>query len=132
GETSQRIDKSIALAESLSREIRTTSYLLYPPALETDGVLATLRSNLRGLAKQKGIVVDIEFPPHVERVPPAVGAALYRLVQEFFATIFRVPEHSTAKVRIAVQDERLTLHAGADGHGISQEALAEAERGVGE
>jgi len=132
GEASQRIEKSIALAESLSREIRTTSYLLYPPSLETDGLLATLRAHLGGLAKQKGIAVDIEFPPHVERVPPPVGAALYRLVQEFFATIFRVPEHSTAKVRIAVQDERLILQAGAEGHGISQEALAEAERGVGE
>jgi len=132
GEASQRIDKSIALAESLSREIRTTSYLLYPPSLETDGLLATLRAHLGGLAKQKGIAVDIEFPPHVERVPPPVGAALYRLVQEFFATIFRVPENSTAKVRIAVQDERLILQAGADGHGISQEALAEAERGIGE
>jgi len=132
GEASQRIDKSIALAESLSREIRTTSYLLYPPSLETDGLLATLRAHLGGLAKQKGIAVDIEFPPHVERVPPTVGAALYRLVQEFFATIFRVPENSTAKVRIAVQDERLILQAGAEGHGISQEALAEAERGVGE
>jgi PAS domain S-box-containing protein len=132
GEVSQRVDKCIALAEFLSREIRTTSYLLCPPSLETDGSLATLRAHLRGLAKQKGIAVDIDFPTQTERLPPPVAATLYRVVQEFLASIFRVPGNSTAEVRLAVQDGRLILQAGAEGRRISQEALAEAGRGVGD
>src|SRR5438445_777723 len=40
GTTAQLTDDCIALAEFLSREIRTVSYLLHPPALDTEGLLA--------------------------------------------------------------------------------------------
>ena len=131
-EARQLIDDCVALAEFLSREIRTVSYLLYPPSLETDGLLVTLRGHLKGLARQKGIPIDMDFPAHMERLPPPVAAALYRVVQEFLANIFRVPGNSRAKARIAVQDGKLTLEVGAEGRGLPQEALQEARQGTGE
>jgi PAS domain S-box-containing protein len=129
---SELIDECVALAESLSREIRTASYLLYPPLLETDGLLLTLRGHLKGLARHKGIPIDMDFPTHMERLPPRLAAALYRVVQEFLESILRARGSSRAKARIAVQEGELTLEVSVDGRGLPREALEEARRGIGE
>lgn len=131
-EGSQLIDDCIGLAEFVSRAIRTASYLLYPPSLETDGLLVTLSAHLKGLARQKGTPIDLDFPPRLERLPPTTAAALYRVVQEFLASIFRVPGNSRARVRVALQGGRLVLEVAAEGRGLPEEALQEARRGVGE
>lgn len=132
GEVSQRIDKSIALAEFLSREIRSASYLLYPPSLEADGLLGSLQAHLKGLATQKAVPIHTDFPAHLEPLPPPVAAALYRLVQEFLASMFRVPGNSRAKVRIAVEHARLKLEVVVEGRGLPEESVQEARRGIGE
>lgn len=131
-ESHQLIDNCVALAEFVSREIRTVSYLLYPPSLETDGLLATLQAHLKGLARQKGIAIEVDFPPHIERLPPAAAGALYRVAQDFLANIFRARENSRAKVRIAVDNGQLLLEVTAEGAGLPPETLEEAKRGVGE
>lgn len=130
GEASQRIDKSLALAESLSRQLRTTSYLLSPPLLESDGLLVTLRAHLRGLAKQNGVKIDMDFPAQLERLPPPVAAALYHVVQEFLAAC--QPGDSGAEARITVMDGQLILQVGADGQRLSQEVLEQAKLGIGD
>ena len=129
-EASQRIGRSIALAESLSRELRTSSYLLSPPMLETDGLLVTLRAHLRGLAKQNGVKIDMDFPTQLEHLPPPVAAALYHVVQEFVAACR--PGDSGAEARIAVMDGHLILRVGADGQRLSQEILEQAKLGIGD
>lgn len=131
-EARQLIDDCVALAEFVSREIRTVSYLLYPPSLETDGLLVTLHAHLNGLVRQKGIPIHLDFPAHIERLPAPAAAALYRVAQDFLASIFRVPGNAGAKVRMAVEDGRLMLEVGAEGPGLPRETLEEARRGVGE
>lgn len=130
GEASQRIDKSLALAESLSRQLRTTSYLLSPPLLESDGLLVTLRAHLRGLAKQNGVKIDMDFPAQLERLPAPVAAALYHVVQEFLAAC--QPGDSGAEARITVMNGQLILQVGADGQRLSQEVLEQAKLGIGD
>lgn len=128
----QLIDDCLALAEFLSREIRTVSSRLYPPSLETDGLLVTLRTHLKGLAQQRGITVDVDFPAHMERVPPLEAAALYHVVQEFLARVLRATGSSRAKARIAVEDEDLTLKVGVEESRLTQDALQELHEGAGE
>lgn len=132
GTASQLIDDGIALAEFLYREIRTVSYLLHPPSLESDGLLATLQAHLEGLARHKGIAVGLDFPANLERLPEAAEVALYRVVQECLSSVIRLSGNSRAKARLSVEDGRLTLAVGDEGQGLPAEALQDARRGVGE
>ena len=132
GDAGRLIDDSIALTEFLSREIRTVSYLLHPPTLEIKGLLPTLRTHLEGLARQRRMTVDIEFPAQLERLPRPAEETLYRIVQECLTSVLRVSGNSRAKVRLAVREGELILEVGDKGRGISREALEDAKRGLGE
>src|SRR5207237_6536067 len=78
GTTAQLTDDCIALAELLSREIRTVSYLLHPPALDTEGLLATLRTYLEGFAREEEIRIVIDFPAQLQKLPELAQIALHR------------------------------------------------------
>ena len=132
GAASLLIDDGIALAEFLYREIRTVSYLLHPPSLESDGLLAALQAHLEGLARHNGIAVALDFPANLERLPEAAEVALYRVVQECLSNVLRLSGNSRAKARLSVEEGRLTLAVGDEGQGLPAEALHEARRGVGE
>ncbi|HTY51472.1 MAG TPA: PAS domain S-box protein [Steroidobacteraceae bacterium] len=126
------IDDCVALAEYLSREIRTVSYTLYPPSLDSEGLLAALQAYLKAVAQHKGIRIDTDLPARLDRVTPPVAAALYRVVHDFLENMLRHPGGSRVVARIAVRDGRLTLEVGAEGCALSRQALQEARRGVGE
>lgn len=81
------IHDCVALAEFVSREIRTVSDHRYPPSLETDRLPVTLRVHLKGLTQQRGIPIDVDYPAHLEHLRPA-AAALLRVIREFFRTHF--------------------------------------------
>lgn len=132
GAAGQLIDESIASAEFLAREIRTVSYLLQPPTLESEGLLPALRTYLRNLARQQRMTIDVDFPAQLARLPASAEETLYRIVQECVTSVVRVSGNSHAKVRVAVHDEELTLEVGDQGRGISAEALEEARHGIGE
>jgi PAS domain S-box-containing protein len=131
-----RLSKSIKdaqdLIQDLTREIRTTSYLLHPALLDESGLSSALRWYIDGLAERSGLNIDLNIPDDLGRLAPEVELAIFRLVQECLTNIHRHSESKTAVIRIAREADKIYAEVQDHGKGISQERLAEVQsRGAG-
>jgi signal transduction histidine kinase len=122
---SERSDltESTSLAEQSMTDIRTLSYLLHPPFLDENGLVAALRWYAAGFAERSGINVDLELPESFERLPRDTETALFRIVQESLINIHRHAASETAAIRLRRDDETLVLEIEDRGHGIPSAPL---------
>src|ERR1700688_926261 len=131
-----RLSKSIKdaqdLIQDLTREIRTTSYLLHPPMLDESGLSSALRWYIDGLAERSGLSIELNIAEDLERLAPEVELAIFRLVQECLTNIHRHSGSKTAVIRIAREADKIYVVVQDHGKGMSQERLAEVQsQGVG-
>jgi signal transduction histidine kinase len=115
---------SLSLAETAAQEIRTMSYLLHPPSLESVGLAGAIREYAAGFAQRSGIPVEVEAPAESFRLSRAAELALFRICQEGLANIHRHSGSARAKIRLAAQPAWITLEVEDAGHGIPGEKLA--------
>jgi signal transduction histidine kinase len=123
--------ESVSLVDQSISEIRTLSYLLYPPFLDEMGLLSALRWYAAGFADRSGIAVDLELPESFERLPLDTETALFRIVQESLINIHRHAGSETARIRLQRDAEMLVLEIEDRGHGIPQASLAHIMRREG-
>jgi signal transduction histidine kinase len=109
----------MSLAEQSMAQIRTLSYLLYPPFLDQTGLLPALRWYAAGFADRSGIKVDLELPERFERLPRDTETALFRVVQESLINIHRHAGSTIARIRLSRDGDTLVLEIDDRGHGIS-------------
>jgi PAS domain S-box-containing protein len=108
-----------ALADQCIREVRTLSYLLYPPMLDESGLEDAIRHYASGFTERTGIEVELEISPRLGRLKPHVELALFRIVQESLTNIQRHSGSSQAKIRIERDAGTITLEINDKGSGIS-------------
>ncbi len=129
------VDESIALAEQSINEIRTLSYLLHPPLIDEAGLLPSLRWFARGFHERTGIEVTFEAPLQLERLPPEVETALFRMVQEALTNVQRHSGSTVATIRVQKQAQRIRLEVEDEGRGLPshlrERSAALAASGVG-
>ena len=131
-----RLSKSIKdaqdLIQDLTKEIRTTSYLLHPPTLDESGLSSAIRWYIDGLAERSGLSIELNIPDNLERLAPEIELAIFRLVQECLTNIHRHSGSKTAVIRIACEPDKIYVQVQDHGKGISRERLAEIQsQGVG-
>jgi PAS domain S-box-containing protein len=131
-----RLSKSIKdaqdLIQDLTREIRTTSYLLHPPMLDESGLSSALSWYIQGLAERSGLSIELNIAEDLERLAPELELAIFRLVQECLTNIHRHSGSKTAVIRIAREADKIHAEVQDHGKGISQERLAEIQtKGAG-
>jgi PAS domain S-box-containing protein len=120
------------LIQNLTREIRTTSYLLHPPLLDESGLSSALRWYIDGLAERSGLSIELDIPDDLGRLAPEVELAIFRLVQECLTNIHRHSGSKTAVIRVAREPDKIYAEVQDRGKGISPERLAEIQfRGMG-
>jgi len=117
------------VAQQLSREIRTTSYLLHPPLLDELGLASALNWYVEGLAQRSGIAIKLDIADNVRRLPSDMELAIFRLVQECLTNIHRHSGSKTAEIRMFVKAENLHVEVTDQGKGIPPERLAEIRTG---
>jgi PAS domain S-box-containing protein len=117
--------ENIHLVEEVSREIRTISHLLHPPLLDVAGLASALRWYVDGFSERSKIKVDLELPPDLGRLPDEVEIAVFRVVQECLTNIHRHSGSSQASIRLAKQNDRITVQVSDEGKGISKEKQRE-------
>jgi two-component system NarL family sensor kinase len=93
-----------ALADQALRDIRTTSYLLFPPLLDERGFCSAAEWYVEGFCKRSNIQVRLHLAS-IGRLPRLIETALFRVLQESLANIYR---HSASRIA----DVRLTETAG--------------------
>lgn len=120
----KEVQNAEELVQHLTKEIRTTSYLLHPPMLDEAGVSAALSWYVQGLAERASLKIDLQ-KESLGRLPSEMELLPFRLVQESITNIHRHSGSKTALIRI--QREKNTIHARIEDHGkgMSPQRLAE-------
>ena len=105
------------LTEDAVKEVRTISYLLYPPMLEEMGLKSAIPWYLDGFTKRSGIKTTFEAPRGFGRLPPDVELAFFRVLQESLTNVHRHSGSPTAIVRLKVVDDAAVLSVCDEGKG---------------
>jgi PAS domain S-box-containing protein len=113
------------LVRQLSQEIRTTSYLLYPPLLDEAGLNQALSWYVEGLSQRSGLEVELGISQGFGRLPRDMELIVYRLVQECLTNIHRHSGSKSAQIRIRREGEKVSLEIQDAGKGIPAEKLSQ-------
>ena len=113
------------LVEDSVTEVRTISYLLYPPMLEELGLKSAISWYVDGFTKRSGIETTLEIPCDLGRLPRDAEMAMFRILQESLTNVHRHSESRTATVRLQLRDARLILEVADQGKGIPSANLEE-------
>jgi PAS domain S-box-containing protein len=124
-----QLTKGIADAESLvqhlSREIRTTSYLLHPPLLDESGLSSALDWYVQGLKERGGLDVDLRLPKKFGRLPADVELVIFRVIQESLTNVHRHSGSKNASIRVAREADKIVVEIQDQGRGMPPEKLAQ-------
>ena len=122
GETELRkqLSECSVIIERAIREVRTLSYLLYPPMLEEMGLASAMRWHLDGFSKRSGITATADIA-EVRRLPADVELALFRVFQESLTNLHRHSGSKSAEIRLAVSDKQAALEVIDQGNGMPVE-----------
>jgi PAS domain S-box-containing protein len=120
----RRILDSIGLIDRGITEVRTVSYLLYPPMLEETGLSSAISWYLDGFSERSGIETAFENDGRVGRLPPDVELALFRVVQESLTNVHRHSGSRTARVRLRLQGGDVRLEIEDRGKGFPSDTPA--------
>lgn len=121
--TRKALSDCLDLANQISSEIRTLSYLLHPPLLDELGLLSAVRWYTQGFEKRTGIQVEVAIPRGLPRLSQDREVALFRVVQESLTNVHRHSESKTATVLVRASKREITLEVKDRGKGMQAEAL---------
>ena len=105
------VAESLQLIERSIREIRTLSYLLYPPMLEESGLSSAIRWHLEGFSKRSAIQTTYEIPDDAGRLPHDTELALFRVLQESLTNIHRHSASKTAMFGLSSKIRKRSLRS---------------------
>jgi signal transduction histidine kinase len=126
-----RIADCIDLAEQCITEVRTMSYLLYPPMLEEMGLKTAIPWYLEGFAKRSGIETTLDISDSFGRLTREVEQAVFRLLQESLTNIHRHSGSATAHISLSMKDGLLRVEVRDKGRGMPAEILETRDSGFG-
>ncbi len=124
------LQECIELARRCSEELRTTSYLLHPPLLDELGLLSALRWLADGLRQRSDIRVELQLPETMERLPPDLELALFRVAQEALSNVHRHSRSPKVVIRLRASGETVTLEVEDAGRGILDDVSPGATPGI--
>ena len=102
------------------KEVRTISYLLYPPMLEERGLKSAIDWYLDGFRKRSGITVNFESPERLERPSRDVELALFRVLQESVTNIHKHSGALVIDIALSAQNGTIDLKVRDYGKGLPQ------------
>jgi PAS domain S-box-containing protein len=122
-EIAQDLTQCVRLTEDSIKELRTVSYLLYPPMLEEMGLKSAIPWYLDGFSARSGIKTTFEVHEDVVRLPRDSELALFRVLQESLTNVHRHSGSKTARVRLLTRDGMGVLEIEDDGKGMPPQLL---------
>jgi two-component system sensor histidine kinase UhpB len=116
--------ESRMLVKQLIEEIRTLSYLLHPPLLEESGLIGAISWLADGITKRSQIEVKLELAEEIGRLPEDLELAVFRIVQECLANVYRHSGSKSATIRLDRDSQELLLQVEDEGRGMSPQLLS--------
>lgn len=117
-EALQLDEVSRSIGEALE-QIRTLSFLLHPPDLESLGLTGALQGLCDGFSRRTKLPVLCGFEDDLDRQQGPVAMTLFRITQEALMNVHRHAHASRAEVRLSRSRGRLQLEVADDGIGIA-------------
>jgi PAS domain S-box-containing protein len=99
-------------------QIRTLSYLLHPPSLETGDLSTTLKWYIAGFSERSEISVDLDVPETTGPLPTEYKLVLFRIMQECLTNVHRHSRSPWAAVRLVRQGPSIRLEIADRGKGM--------------
>ncbi len=127
----EQLDECLHLAEQSLKEVRTISYLLYPPMLEEMGLQLAIPWYLDGFGKRSGIQTRLELATNIGRLPRDIELAIFRVIQESLTNVHRHSGSAVARIRLEFDAAVATLEVEDEGKGIPSGALESARNATG-
>jgi signal transduction histidine kinase len=115
---SQMLSDSLSLAEKISGQIRTLSYLLHPPLLDVCGLGVAIEAYANELNQRHELEVELEISPELPRLSEDAEVALFRIVQTSLTNVHLYSGSNSAKIKMDYDAEGLTLTVSDHGRGI--------------
>lgn len=125
-QVAEDVHQCVRLTEDSIKEVRTVSYLLYPPMLEEMGLKSAIPWYLDGFSARSGIKTTFSAGTDFGRLPRDRELALFRVLQESLTNVHRHSGSQTAEVRLLTNDGMGVLEIQDWGKGVSQQLLEQA------
>lgn len=116
------------LLDEAIAEVRTMSYLLYPPMLEDMGLKNTVEWYVEGFQQRSGIGVTFEAAADFPRLPRDLELVLFRVLQESLTNVYRHSGSATARVMLQADSGMAVLEVQDQGKGIASPKAANEAR----
>jgi PAS domain S-box-containing protein len=101
---SKQIAECSRLTDDCIKEVRTISYLMYPPMLEEMGLKSAIPWYVDGFTQRSGIRTRLDLSPDFDRLPRDAELAMFRVLQESLTNVHRHSGSLEAQVRLFVCD----------------------------
>lgn len=125
----EKLAEAQELLRRVTKEIRTTSYLLHPPLLDERGIAAALRWYVDGLMQRTALKVELNISEDFGRLPRETELAMFRIVQESLSNVLRHSQSDTAAIRVTRNGAHVTMEIEDHGRGIPKEKLEDINQG---
>jgi len=99
-------------------QIRTLSYLLHPPSLETGDLSTTLKWYIAGFSERSEIQVALHVPETIGPLPAEYKLVLFRIMQECLTNVHRHSRSPWAAVRLIRKAHSIRLEIADRGKGM--------------
>lgn len=124
GTDPRTLGRQAAEAADLARQtldgVRTLAQELRPRSLDDLGLEATVRAVAQEWQARTGIQTDVHpVVPAGSRVPPSVGIAVYRMVQEALHNVAAHAQATSVRVTLACAAGQLIVEVRDDGRGMA-------------
>jgi two-component system, NarL family, sensor kinase len=117
------VDELQELVSEAQQEIRSISYLAYPPSLEQMGLARAMKALVEGFGRRTGLEASFAIQGQ-GAPPPATEGVLYRIAQEALSNVHRHARASRLRVILCLRGSATHLVIADDGIGILLETLA--------
>ena len=115
----------------LADSVRRLSHDLHPAVLQQVGLTAAIQSHCAEFQRQHGIEVTLGTMDDVTTIPPDTALCFFRAVQEILQNVAKHAGAQHTQVRLARENNELTLTIADDGRGFDPARVRRAGGGLG-
>jgi len=121
--TAEENAECVHLVDECVKEVRTISYLLYPPMLEEMGLQSAIPWYLEGFSKRSGIKTSFQAPEDFGRLSRDAELVLFRVLQESLTNVQRHSGSAAADILITRTEDAVILQVTDQGKGLPATTL---------
>ena len=110
------------IVQQMVTNIRGICRNLRPPAIDSLGLGAALKSYMTGWSERTGIVMDLDMSENLGRLPETIELSIFRIVQEGLNNVWKHSDASQVQVCLENKSARmLSITIADDGKGLDSD-----------